>query len=58
MLPAWLATVIILVVTVVWLVNFAAGLLIPGYANNEINLAFLSLVGGALALKKPGKVSP
>lgn len=58
MLPAWLATVIILVVTAVWLVNFAAGLLVPGYANNEINLAFLSLVGGALALKKKPEASP
>lgn len=58
MLPPWLATVIVLVVTVVWLANFAAGLLVPGYTNNEINLAFLSLVGGALALRKKEGASP
>lgn len=52
MLPPWLAHTIILVVTVVWLVNFIAGLVSTTYVGDtQLNLVFMSIVGGAVALK-------
>ena len=53
MLSDKVATSIAVVVTVVWVVNFAADLFLPGYeSQSEINGVFLAIVGGALALSR------
>jgi hypothetical protein len=42
---------VVVVVVVVWVINFAAGLLLEGYEPREsINGIFMAVVGGALAL--------
>jgi Flp pilus assembly protein protease CpaA len=44
-------TAIIAVVTVVWAVNFVAGLAVPHYDTSEsINAIFMAIVGGLFAL--------
>jgi hypothetical protein len=44
-------TIIIFVVTTVWAVNFAAGLVLPAYKPSEsINGIFMAIVGGLFAL--------
>lgn len=44
-------TIVIFVVTVVWAVNFGAGLLIQHYKPSEsINGIFMAIVGGLFAL--------
>jgi hypothetical protein len=44
-------TIIIFVVTTVWAVNFAAGLLVHSYKPSEsINGIFMAIVGGLFAL--------
>ena len=44
-------TIIIFVVTTVWAVNFAAGLVVPNYKPSEsINGIFMAIVGGLFAL--------
>lgn len=58
MLPKALANVVVVLVSVVWAVNFAAPLFVANYtADPQLNLVFMTIVGGALALKsreKPG----
>lgn len=56
MIPRPLATVIIIVVTLVWAVNFAAQFIVADYSPDvAINGIFMAIVGGALALSRPGK---
>lgn len=44
-------TAIITVVTLVWAVNFVAGLAVPHYDTSEsINAIFMAIVGGLFAL--------
>lgn len=53
MLPARLANAIIILVCVVWAINFLAPFVVTGYtADQQLNLVFMSIVGGALALSR------
>lgn len=53
MLPKPLATAIIVVVTVVWAINFAAQFIVDSYEPDvAINGIFMAVVGGALALSR------
>jgi hypothetical protein len=57
-IPKPLATAIIIVVTLVWAVNFAAQFIVDDYSPDvAINGIFMAVVGGALALsrRKDGK---
>jgi hypothetical protein len=57
-IPKPLATVIIVLVTVVWAVNFAAQFVVDQYQPDvAINGIFMAVVGGALALSRGGKKS-
>ena len=52
-------TVIIAVVTVVWAVNFGAGLVVDGYEPDQaINGIFMAVVGGLFALGARGNNEP
>lgn len=56
MLPKQLASGIIVLVTIVWCINFFAQFLIPTYHPDvTLNGVFLSLVGGAFALSRKEK---
>lgn len=57
MIPKPLATAIIIVVTLVWAVNFAAQFIVDEYSPDvAINGIFMAVVGGALALsRRPNK---
>lgn len=56
MIPKPLATVIIVLVTVVWAVNFAAQFIVAEYKPDvAINGIFMAIVGGALALSRGTK---
>ena len=58
MIPKPLATVIIVLVTVVWAVNFAAQFIVAEYKPDvAINGIFMAVVGGALALSRGSKKS-
>lgn len=58
MIPKSLATVIIVLVTVVWAVNFAAQFIVDEYKPDvAINGIFMAIVGGALALSRGPKKS-
>lgn len=51
-IPAALANAIIVLVTLVWAGNFAAGLFVPDYRSDpSLNFVFMTIVGGALALR-------
>jgi hypothetical protein len=53
MLPRPLATAIIVVVTIVWAVNFAAQFVVDNYSPDvAINGIFMAVVGGAIALSR------
>jgi UDP-N-acetylglucosamine:LPS N-acetylglucosamine transferase len=57
-IPKPLATVIIVLVTVVWAVNFAAQFIVAEYKPDvAINGIFMAVVGGALALSRGSKKS-
>lgn len=52
MVPRPLATAIVVVVSAVWVGNFAASVFVPEYQNDPaINFVFATIVGGALALR-------
>lgn len=62
MLPRWLSNAVIGVVTAVWVANFVAPMVVEGYESDpQLNLVFMTIVGGALALRskkdddRPGK---
>lgn len=58
MIPAGLANFVVVLVSVVWLANFVAPFLVPGYTSDpQLNLVFMSIVGGALALSRRGRQS-
>lgn len=53
MIPAPLAHFVIVLVCLVWVANFAAPFVVPGYSSDpQLNLVFMSIVGGALALSR------
>lgn len=59
MIPRPLANAIVILVSLVWASNFVAALFVPGYSpDNTLNFVFMTIVGGALALKRGGEQSP
>jgi hypothetical protein len=51
-IPAPLANAIIVLVSLVWAGNFLASVFLPGYEPDAtINFVFMTIVGGALALR-------
>jgi hypothetical protein len=47
-----IANAVIVVVTVVWVCSFVVSILVPEYrADPQINVIFMGIVGGSLALK-------
>lgn len=53
MIPGPLAHAVIVLVCVVWAANFAAPFVLPTYVSDpQLNLVFMSIVGGALALSR------
>lgn len=58
MIPRPLAVGIMLLVSVVWAADFVANIVIVGYESSElIHVAFMSIVGGALAFARKDKPS-
>lgn len=55
-MPKTLANSIVILVSIVWAGNFVASVLLPGYTTDStLNFVFMTIVGGALALKRnPG----
>jgi hypothetical protein len=52
-IPRPLATAIIMIVTLVWAVNFGAQFIVDSYEPDvAINGIFMAIVGGALALSR------
>lgn len=55
MLNERVANAIIIIVTLVWAVNFGARFVVPEYESSEsINAIFMAIVGGVFALKGRG----
>lgn len=53
MLPPALAHGIVVLVSLVWFANFLGPLVFPEYvADPQLNVVFMSIVGGALALSR------
>ena len=49
------STAVIIIVAVVWAINFTAPVFIPGYKPSpELNVAFMAVVATTLAAKKLG----
>lgn len=55
-MPKALANSIVILVSIVWAGNFVASVLLPEYqTDSTLNFVFMTIVGGALALKRsPG----
>lgn len=55
-MPKALANSIVILVSIVWAANFVASVLLPDYqTDSTLNFVFMTIVGGALALKRnPG----
>lgn len=52
MISPRIANVVIVVVTLVWVCSFVLSIVLPAYrADPQINVIFMGLVGGSLALK-------
>lgn len=52
MISPKIANGVIIVVTVVWVASFVISIVLPQYrADPQINVIFMGLVGGSLALK-------
>lgn len=52
MITAKIANGVIVVVTMVWVCSFVVSILVPEYrADPQINVIFMGIVGGSLALK-------
>jgi hypothetical protein len=52
MITPRLANAVIVVVTLVWVCSFVLSIIVPAYRSDpQINVIFMSLVGGSLALK-------
>lgn len=55
-IPGPLANAIVVVVTLVWAGNFLASVFLPGYnSDSSLNFVFMTIVGGALALRGGGE---
>jgi hypothetical protein len=51
-IPAILANFVIVLVCLVWAGNFVASLVLPEYrSDSSLNFVFMTIVGGALALR-------
>lgn len=55
-MPKALANSIVILVSIVWAANFVASVFLPNYqTDSTLNFVFMTIVGGALALKRnPG----
>lgn len=54
-LPPILANAVVALVSLVWAGNFVAGVLLPTYRGDPaLNFVFMTIVGGALALRGDG----
>lgn len=55
-MPKALANSIVILVSIVWAANFVASVFLPEYqTDSTLNFVFMTIVGGALALKRnPG----
>lgn len=52
MITPRIANAIVVVVTIVWVCAFVASIVVPEYrADPQINVIFMGIVGGSLALK-------
>lgn len=52
MISPRVANAVIIVVTVVWVCSFVISVFVPAYrADPQINVIFMGIVGGSLALK-------
>lgn len=52
MISPRIASAVIVVVTVVWVCSFVVSMVVPQYrADPQINVIFMGIVGGSLALK-------
>lgn len=52
MISPRIANAVIIVVTVVWVCSFVISVVVPEYrADPQINVIFMGIVGGSLALK-------
>ena len=52
MISPRVANAVIVVVTIVWVCSFAISVIVPEYrADPQINVIFMGIVGGSLALK-------
>jgi hypothetical protein len=59
MISPTLANVIVVVVTIVWVISFAVSIFSPIYKPDpQINVIFMGIVGGSLALKAKRKEDP
>lgn len=59
MIPKPLGVAIVTLITVVWIANFGAQFLVPGYqVDGWVHTIFLSVVGGALAFSSKSSSSP
>lgn len=53
MIPKTLANMIVVLVSLVWAANFVAAVFAPDYQpDTSINFVFMTIVGGALALRR------
>ena len=56
MLSTRMVTIIVVVVTLIWITNFMAGVIIDNYETDQmINTIFMAIVGGAIALRRADK---
>lgn len=53
MLPPALFNAVVILVTLVWLANLIAPLVSPYTLDPDLNLVFMCIVGGAIALRHP-----
>lgn len=52
MISPRIANAVIIIVTLVWVSSFVLSIIVPEYrADPQINVIFMGLVGGSLALK-------
>lgn len=59
MIPKGLANAIVVLVSLVWAANFTASVFVPGYqTDSTINFVFMTIVGGALALRRSPDDAP
>jgi hypothetical protein len=59
LLPRPVASAIVIVVTVVWALNFALQFVVADYKSDvAINGIFMAIVGGAIALSRKGDPPP